>query len=291
MTPPTSEGWSNEEKEHLFRTSLPSATLRHLDLSFTGLGTIPSKSFVRFSNLKFLSLEFNSLTLLEKDTFVGLESLRVLWLTGNHIQPDEDIYQVARALENNIQKLETGLFEPVRNTLQVLLLHHNNLKTLGGGGGGSGGGGVASGSGGGGSSSINQELRAAAFAPDNMPSLRVLKLLDNPWSGESLATIQAVKDLWEKNKGENGGRGVCDDGVPSRGNCLQLDVVQDNGDDLEDIWDDLGIGLADEAVLVEHMHEWHKVHMQEMERMKRMGGSVSGLGEKEEEEEEERYEM
>ena len=36
---------------------------------------------------------------------------------------------------------------------------------------------------------------------------------------------------------------------------MQLDVMQDSGDDLEDIWDDLGIGLAEEQVLAKYMSE------------------------------------
>ena len=116
LSPPTSTGWSTQEKTHFFN-ALPSG-LRHLDLSFSGLHSFAQindgKPFERFSNLIFLNLEFNKLIKLDKYIFEGLTSLRVLWLTGNHIDPDEVQYTEALLFQNELSSIHINTFTPVR---------------------------------------------------------------------------------------------------------------------------------------------------------------------------------
>ena len=226
IAPPTKTGWSNESKETLFYHTLP-AHLKSLDLSFTGLGSFPTHSFQKFTQLIFLSLEFNSITALHDPlTFQGLDQLRVLWLTGNHIQPNENIYSTAVLLQNNIQFIHDQLFEPL-HSIQVLLMHHNQL----------------------------QSLDTTMFTYEKRPHLRVLKVLDNDWNAPTLASFRTLQRIWSSTQSP---RQACARNVPSRGECIQLDVAEDSGDDLEDIWDENEIALAKAKIFHENMERIQK---------------------------------
>ena len=219
--------WSLQEKEKLFQEDLPSE-IKFLDLSFSGLITLPKQAFVRFPNLIFLSLEFNQLETLEQNIFQGLDHLRVLWLTGNHIQPEEDMYANGNLLQNHIENIHEETFIPLGKSLQVLLMHHNYLTSL---------------------------PADTMFGPENMPQLRVLKLLDNPWKDEMKETFDKLHNSWDAAAAAAKGRVVCKKHKSSRGECLQLDVTEDSGDDLEDIWDEMHMSLADGDVLIRAMND------------------------------------
>ena len=192
------------------------------------LNTLPKQAFVRFPNLIFLSLEFNQLETLEQDMFQGLDHLRVLWLTGNHIQPEEDMYANGILLQNHIENIHEETFIPLGKSLQVLLMHHNYLTSL---------------------------PADTMFGPENMPQLRVLKLLDNPWKDEMKETFDKLHNSWDAAAAAAKGRVVCKKHKSSRGECLQLDVTEDSGDDLEDIWEEMHMALADGDVLIEAMND------------------------------------
>lgn len=102
-------------------------SLRRLDLAGCSLGELPaSDPLGRLTELRVLNLEFNKLTKLSKSAFHGLSKLKVLWLTGNHFQPDEEAYEQMKALGNNLEELHEDQFRGLEN-LQVLLAHHNKL--------------------------------------------------------------------------------------------------------------------------------------------------------------------
>eukprot|EP00937_MAST-01D_sp_MAST-1D-sp2_P001287 g1287.t1 len=241
-----------DEKRAMF-AAMP-AGLRLLDLSLCGLGAnggLPSATFGRFTQLRFLNLEFNRLEALPADAFHGTAALRTLWLTGNHWQPHEEGYKLRELLGNRLRTVHAVQFEGMAQ-LQVLLMHHNQLGAL----------------------------PAALF--EGMQSLRVLKLLDNPGLGDdgAVTASPALRPLVAE-----GQVGRCPRNQPSAGQCLQLDVEEDSGDALEDVWDENGVGLAPEAELQKFMRRFHA-------RMQAGGGAgaapaASGAGGGREEEEEE----
>ena len=216
---------STAQKTEMF-SAMP-AGLKSLDLSMSGLGGgdgLPAAAFSRFTKLRFLNLEFNSLTSLPANIFHGLGALRTLWLTGNHYHEHEPEYAAKQAAGNNLAgTLDVALFRGL-DSLQVLLMHHNKLTAL----------------------------PAGLFADTRM--LRVLKLVDNAFeprlrpSDPVFATLLArtVPTL-----------PLCAADVPSMGGCLQLDLSGDSGDALEDIWDALGIGLADDATVLAAPQDMH----------------------------------
>lgn len=212
---------SATEKSAMF-AAMP-AGIKLLDLSMCGLGVgvggvggLPPATFGRFTQLRFLNLEFNGLTSLPADAFHGLASLRTLWLTGNHYQRGEPGYAEKEQLGNNIAgALAAEQFAGLAS-LQCLLMHHNKLSGL----------------------------------PDALfggtPMLRVLKLVDNAFAPPGLREVDAVfAPLLAR-----AGLPLCEGGRPSTGACLQLDTDRDSGDALEDIWDGLGIGLADDKTVL-----------------------------------------
>lgn len=213
-----------EEKQQLL-DALP-AKIRLLDLSLSGLGAqggLPAAAFARFSRLRFLNLEFCQLTALPADSFDGpvAASLRTLWLTGNHWQPEEQGYKLREKLGNRIELLDGALFKGC-TALQVLLMHHNRLVSL----------------------------DDALFR--DVKRLRVLKLLDNefdpPLTRHTASLAQLVDNVGVK---------VCSKGRPSEGECLQLDIHDDTGDALEDIWDEYGMSLASDKNLDDFMQRVH----------------------------------
>ena len=196
------------ERQQFFH-NLPS-TLRLLDLSMSGLCSgegLPEDAFANLSELAFLNLEYNSCRRLPRKLFHGLTTLRSLWLTGNHIEKDEEVYESAEPLSNKLAWLHADLFRDLRN-LRVLLLHHNELATL------------------------PKGLFVGA------PQLRVLKLADNRFPREMDASTPALASLVA------GASLLCDPGVPSDGTCLQLDLHEDSGDELEDVWEHEGVTAA-----------------------------------------------
>jgi len=222
VQPPTGiKTWSRATKEKFFYQTLP-PNIKFLDLSFSNLGpAFPNKPFSRFHRLIFLSLEFNSLTALDDPTlFQGLHSLRTLWLTGNHIEPDEEMYPLAMQQRNQIARVHEALFQPLQNTIEIILLHHNNLTT------------------------INSQL----FGADKVPELKVLKLLDNDMAPNHIDALKkALHDSW------SGKRRMCGFEEASQGDCVQLDLRIDAGDDLEDLWEAHSISLVDKSVMVDTM--------------------------------------
>jgi hypothetical protein len=211
ITNPLLAKLSTADKQAFF-ASLP-AGLRMLDLSQSGLGFgegLPRRAFSRFPELIFLNLEFNRLKSLPGDVFKGLEKLRVLYLTGNHWQPDEEGYKRAEILGNRLDYLEPDTFYSLKK-LRVLLLHHNRLKVHGPNG-----------------------LDGGLFGFQK-ETLRVLKMFDQAQGGEfdPLSVFPREKR--------------CPSGVPSRGECMQLDVDGDRGDVLEDMMDEAGTTLLEEG--------------------------------------------
>lgn len=119
---------SAEAKETGLR-AIP-ASVRRLDLAGCGLGELPSGDALgRLVELRVLNLEFNRLRTLPRSVFHGVSKLKVLWLTGNHYQPEEREYKRMKALGNRIQLVNDDQFQGLVN-LQVLLLHHNHLSNL-----------------------------------------------------------------------------------------------------------------------------------------------------------------
>ena len=219
-----------EQKQQLF-DALPDG-LRVLDLSLSGLGAkagLPAGAFARFGHLRFLNLEFNRLTALPKDAFQGpvARSLRTLWLTGNHWQPHEAGYKLREVLGNKITEVDGSLFKGCE-ALRVLLMHHNKI------------------------SSIDDTLF------HDMARLRVLKLLDNSFEDLSADHAPLARLL------DHVGVERCAVGQASRGECLQLDIDEDSGDDLEDIWDNSAIGIASDEVLDKFMAEFHRENRNEL---------------------------
>ena len=221
VQPPTgTKTWSRATKEKFFYQTLPS-NVKLLDLAFSNLGpALPNKPFERFHRLIFLSLEFNSLATLDDPTlFEGLHQLRVLWLTGNHMEPDEELYPLAMQQRNQIARVHESLFQPLQN-IEIILLHHNNLTT------------------------INSEM----FGADKVPELKVLKLLDNGLAPDDIDALKkALHDSW------SGKRRMCGFEEASQGDCVQLDLRIDAGDDLEDLWEAHSISLVDKRVMVDTM--------------------------------------
>ena len=211
-----------------------------------------------------------------KNIFYGLNNLRVLWLTGNHIEKDEDIYPLALKLQNQITTLHHDVFLPLQSSLYVLLLHHNQM------------------------SNVNEDLIQSIR---NIQNLKVIKLLDNRLSKMN---IQLVLD--EFNNKWNKGTPICKYGQSSKGECLQLDLMIDSGDNLEDLWDEKGIALAELYIF---QHEMKNILMnndndnynrfededdydenREEEEEEEEGGEGEEEGEEEEEEEDGRkYEL
>lgn len=155
-------------------------------------------------------MEFNQLRSLPPDTFAGATSLRTLWLTGNHISPDESLYRRARRHQNKITSLPAGLFNGL-SQLRVLLLHHNRITSL----------------------------PLGLF--EDTTKLSVLKLLDNDFEPKLKRKDPVFAPLLAESRAPR-----CPRGEPSDGLCLQLDLRQDSGDDLEDIWDYYRVSLASE---------------------------------------------
>lgn len=219
-----------EQKQQLFE-ALPDG-LRVLDLSLSGLGArggLPAAAFARFGHLRFLNLEFSRLTAMPKDAFHGpvARSLRTLWLTGNHWQPHEAGYKLRKVLGNSITELDGSLFKGCE-ALRVLLMHHNKISSI--------------------DDALLRDVR----------QLRVLKLLDNALddlSADDAPLAQLV---------DNVGVERCAMGQASRGECLQLDIDGDSGDDLEDIWDQHGVGIASDEVLDKFMAEFHDGNRNEL---------------------------
>ena len=114
-------------------------------------------------------------------------------------------------------------------SLQVLLLHHNPVA----------------------------ELPPGLFA-DQAKSLRVVKLLDTPYAAaltdgggadgvrdaDGAPTTSGLSDLLVSPAAPR-----CPVGRPSDGRCLQLDLKNDTGDLLEDLWEEAGLSLADDEAL------------------------------------------
>jgi len=209
---------SAAEKSAMF-AAMP-AGIKLLDLSMCGLGVrgdgLPPATFGRFTQLRFLNLEFNGLTSLPADAFHGLASLRTLWLTGNHYQRGEPGYEERQKLGNNLAGTLAAKQFAGLASLQCLLMHHNKLSAL----------------------------------PDALfggtPMLRVLKLVDNAFAAPGLREHdRTFAPLLAR-----AGLPLCEGGRPSTGACLQLDMDRDSGDALEDIWDGLGISLADDKTVL-----------------------------------------
>mmetsp|Transcript_28842 Transcript_28842/g.47775 ORF Transcript_28842/g.47775 Transcript_28842/m.47775 type:complete len:293 (-) Transcript_28842:179-1057(-) len=208
------------DSKHKFLMALP-AELRFLSLQMCGLGAgsgLPNGAFSRFRHLVSLDLEFNMITSLPHDAFHGATALRTLWLTGNHWQPDERGYKQAQAMGNRLSSLAPDQFVGLRS-LQVLLMHHNNLKSL----------------------------PSALFSEQT--ELRVLKLVDN--SKQFQLSEPALAQLLTK-------RRRCQPGSPSGGDCLQLDLTEDSGDLLEDIWDEAGVAVMAEPAFSEKMAKFQR---------------------------------
>ena len=220
------------------------ARLRSLDLAMSGLGSggggggdggiapggFASRAFARFSELRFLNLEFSQLRgELRPDALHGLRKLRTLWLTGNHLRPQEKMFGVAEGMKNALgPSLHPRTLEGL-TSLQVLLLHHNPIA----------------------------ELPPGLFT-DQVKSLRVLKLLDTPYANgltdgggadgvrdaDGAPITSGLSDLLVAPAAPR-----CPVGRPSDGRCLQLDLKNDTGDLLEDLWEEAGLSLADDEAL------------------------------------------
>jgi len=212
LSSPQLSSSSPAAKAAFFAHTLP-AGLRLLDLSFCGLGAnggLPAGAFSRFPQLLTLNLEFNALESLPADVFRGADALRTLWLTGNHWQPDEQGYQRAVRMGNRLATLPPTVFSGLR-ALRVLLLHHNQLASL----------------------------PPDLFA-DSAKKLAVVKLVDN--AAEFSASDPAFAPLLDE-------RRRCAPRRPSLGGCVQLDLDDDSGDALEDLWDDSAVALLPEGDL------------------------------------------
>jgi hypothetical protein len=170
-----------------------------------------------FRALRYLSLEGNNLSgggALPATVFGGLARLRVLQLTGpfdaaegglcwppDAIAAENEVMCAAHvAAANRLTALPPGCLAGLGD-LRILMLHHNRLE-----------------------GSLPRELLAPT------PHLRVLKLLDN-----GAPPFRAGDAVFEPLVLPH-----CAAGEASRGDCLQLDVAEDTGDDLEDIWADQG---------------------------------------------------
>merc|ERR1712232_514296 len=166
--------------------------------------------FQRFGELRWLCLEGNNLEELPVDLFAETPRLRVLQLTGpfessdggncwppDRIQPQYiSMCKKHNAAGNKLRSIPSGVFRALGD-LQILMLHHNRL----------------------------QELPSDVF--NGLVHLKVLKILDN--AAQFDLTHPAFDNLLR-------GRTRCAKGRASRGKCLQLDLDEDTGDELEDLW-------------------------------------------------------
>jgi len=188
------------------------------------LGELPESGLGHLPNLRVLNLEFNRLQRLPAKVFQGLSKLKVLWLTGNHYNPEEQMYKRMKKAGNRLEdfdasrnplsligssetkceELHKDLFKGL-DGLQVLLLHHNALRELPGG--------------------LFSGLR----------KLRVLKLLDNPFKPNLSTSHDAFAGLLEEDKNNRA--------------LQQLDLKQDSGDSLEDHWEETRTYLSDDFKL------------------------------------------
>merc|ERR1711865_419121 len=132
--------------------------------------------------------------------FHPLQKLKILWLTGNHYQKDEKGWKGRERVKNKLAHLHEDQFKGLKQ-LQVLLMHHNVLEGL----------------------------PPTLFR--DQQKLKVLKIVDN--KEEFDVSNQAFSPLLASIK-------RCEEGEPSKGECLQLDLEADSGDKLEDIWEEAG---------------------------------------------------
>jgi len=205
---------SQEQQRDQLRTL---SGLKLLDLHGCRLGSkseghIPADLLHGFTSLRWLCLEGNNLIDLPQGLFAQTPHLRMLQLTGPFESSDggncwppgptqrprgfRRMCKMHNAAANRLRALPVGIFGGL-DDLHVLMLHHNALN----------------------------DLPVDAFVDLNQ--LRVLKLLDNAVSFN--ITNPAFATLLRKRK-------RCAKGRATRGECLQLDVDEDTGDDLEDIW-------------------------------------------------------
>jgi len=122
---------SMEEKKGFWSSAgLNKGVLRLLQIE-GGLGDLPEDFFKGFTQLRFLNLEANKFVTLPERLFDDLTNLKVLYLTGNHIQPDEgeELYQLYKKNGNQLKSLEENQFKTMKN-IKILLLHHNQLTSL-----------------------------------------------------------------------------------------------------------------------------------------------------------------
>ena len=111
-------------------------TLKHLDLSYNQLRSLPARAFPHLASLQQLSLEGNQLNSLEDDSFSGLASLEMINLSGNHLSAlppavwDDTPHLQQIFLQNNhLSVLSPRIFARV-HAVQILNLAQNQLTML-----------------------------------------------------------------------------------------------------------------------------------------------------------------
>ena len=111
-------------------------TLKHLDLSFNQLRSLPARAFPHLASLQQLSLEGNQLNSLEDDSFSGLALLEMINLSGNHLSAlppavwDDTPHLQQIFLQNNhLSVLSPRIFARV-HAVQLLNLAQNQLTML-----------------------------------------------------------------------------------------------------------------------------------------------------------------
>jgi len=185
-----------------------SAQLRLLDLHGCRLGQLRVGMFRPFTELRWLGLEGNNLETLHEDIFRPLTQLTVLQLTGPYdAAMGGTCWPLDKISAANKEYCDAhiaagnklGLLPPsIFQGLDSLrvLMLHHNKLTL---------------------------LPPTTF--QSTPGLMVLKLLDNEQWYENSDVRFANMTLPQCPKGE-----------ASKGQCLQLDLIMDSGDELEEIW-------------------------------------------------------
>ena len=187
-------------------------------------GSLQADTFSQLTELRWLGLEGNNLVTLPNDLFRSLRKLRVLQLTGPFdaadgglcwpleqiplmaLPEDRSMCEAHIKAANRLKSLPDTLLQGL-TSLQILMLHHNKLTEL-----------------------PSDLLR-------DSPQLKVIKLLDNAIEfGSTDLVFSGTLSLCPS---ETGGayrswiRGI-QSGKPWK--CLQLDLVEDTGDELEEMW-------------------------------------------------------